>query len=262
MKIPIYQVDAFASRVFSGNPAAVCPLDDWLPEETLQRIAAENNLAETAFFVRRNGHYELRWFTPVVEVPLCGHATLASAHVITECLTPGERTIEFVSPHSGRLPVEKKDDLLVLDFPQYHLQEIAMPPGLTEAIGLEPRRMWETEGSLAMLLFDSEADIRSISPDSGALGKFPFNGFIITAKGDESDFVSRFFAPRIGIPEDPVTGGAHCALIPFWAERLGKRKLHARQLSARGGELLCELTDKRVRIAGRASLYMRGEIFV
>lgn len=264
MNIPIYQVDAFANRVFSGNPAAVCPLDDWLPDETMQRIAAENNLAETAFFVGRNGHYELRWFTPVVEVPLCGHATLAAAHVISYELAADGKPIEFASLRSGRLRVEKQDDLLVLDFPRHTFEEIAVPAGLAEAIGKSPRQVWAAEGGIAMvmLLFDDEEEIRSIAPDFAALEKLPFDSFVVTSPGTQSDFVSRFFAPRFGIPEDPVTGGAHCALIPFWAERLGKQKLHARQLSARGGELFCELNGDRVRIGGHARLYMRGEIFV
>lgn len=261
MNIPIYQVDAFTNQPMHGNPAAVCPLSEWLPDETMQKIAAENNLSETAFFVKRDAHYELRWFTPTIEVNLCGHATLATAQVIFNCLNLEEKVVDFFSPRSGRLSVEKQNDILVLDFPKFSLNEIAIPAGLAEAVGKRPQRTWETQGHFAMLLFENEEDIRSIRPDMGALSQIPYE-IIVTAKGVNSDFVSRVFGPRVGITEDPVTGSAHCSLIPYWAERLGKEKLYARQISKRGGELFCELRDERVKIGGHAVLYLKGEIYV
>jgi PhzF family phenazine biosynthesis protein len=261
MNIPIYQVDAFTNQPMRGNPAAVCPLGEWIADETMQKIAAENNLAETAFFVKRDAHYELRWFTPTTEIDLCGHATLASGYVIFNCLNLEDKVIDFFSPRSGRLSVEKQGDILALDFPAFSLNEIAPPAGLIEAVGKKPQRIWETQGHYAMLLFENEEDIKSIQPDMGALSQIPYE-IIVTAKGVNSDFVSRMFAPRVGVPEDPVTGSAHCSLIPYWAERLGKEKLHARQISERSGELFCELRGERVKIAGHAVLYLKGEIYV
>ena len=262
MNLQIFQVDAFTREVFAGNPAAVCPLTEWLANETMQKIALENNLAETAFFVKNGDAYEIRWFTPKIEVDLCGHATLASAFVIFDCLNLEEKQVNFYSARSGNLSVEKQGDLLVLDFPRYPVNEIEMLPELTEAVGRASQKMWETQGNMAMLLFESEEDIKSIEPDMSALAKIPFDEVIVTAKGTDADFVSRMFAPRIGIPEDPVTGAIHCSLIPFWAERLGKQKLYARQLSARGGELFCELAGERVKIGGNAALYLKGEIYI
>jgi PhzF family phenazine biosynthesis protein len=263
MNIPIYQVDAFTNQPMRGNPAAVCPLDEWLAAETMQKIAAENNLAETAFFVKRDSHYELRWFTPTTEINLCGHATLASGYVIFNCLNLEDKVVNFISPISGPLSVEKQGDVLVLDFPAFSVNEIAAPAGLVEAIGKKPRQIWETQGGrIAMLLFENEEDIKSIQPDMAALSRIPYEAIIVTAKGVGSDFVSRVFGPRVGIPEDPVTGSTHCSLIPFWAERLGKEKLYARQLSRRGGELFCELSGDRVKIGGHAVLYLKGEIYV
>jgi PhzF family phenazine biosynthesis protein len=261
MNIPIYQVDAFTNQLMSGNPAAVCPLSEWLSEETMQKIAAENNLSATAFFVKRDGHYELRWFTPASELTLCGHATLATSHVIFNCLNWEDKAVDFVSLRSGHLRVEKQNDLLVLDFPKFSLTEIEMPAGLVEAIGKRPQRIWETQGHFAMLLFENEEDIKSMQPDMSALRHIPYE-IIVTAKGVESDFVSRVFGPRVGNPEDPVTGSSHCSLIPFWAEQLGKEKLYARQLSKRSGALFCELRGDRVRIGGHAVLYLKGEIYV
>ena len=262
MNIPIYQVDAFTNQPMRGNPAAVCPLNEWLADETMREIAAENNLSETAFFVNRGNRYEIRWFTPTTEIDLCGHATLATSHVIFNCLNLEDKVVDFFSPRSGRLAVEKKKDLLVLDFPTFSLNEIAIPAGLVEAVGKRPQRIWETQSHMAMSLFENEEEIKSIQPDMTALGRIPFDEIIVTAKGVDSDFVSRVFAPRIGIPEDPVTGASHCALIPFWAEQLGKEKLHARQLSQRGGDLFCELRSERVKIGGHAVLYLKGEIYV
>jgi PhzF family phenazine biosynthesis protein len=262
MNIPIYQVDAFTNRPMRGNPAAVCPLSEWLADGTMREIAAENNLSETAFFVKRDDRYELRWFTPTTEIDLCGHATLGSAHVIFNCLHLENEVVDFFSPRSGALSVEKQGDVLVLDFPKFSHNEIAIPAGLVEAIGKKPQRIWETQGRMAMLLFENEDDIRSIQPDMAALGQIPYEAVIVTAKGVDSDFVSRVFGPRVGIPEDPVTGSTHCSLIPYWAERLGKEKLYARQLSNRGGELFCELSGERVKIGGHAVLYLKGEIYV
>ena len=262
MNLQIFQVDAFTNRLFAGNPAAVCPLTEWLEDDAMLKIAAENNLAETAFFVKKDDVYEIRWFTPVVEMNLCGHATLASAFVIFDCLKLEENKVEFYSSKSGKLSVEKQDEILILDFPRYGVNEIEIDADLVEAVGKKPLQTWETQGNMVLMLFDAEDDIKNIAPDMSALGKIPFDEVIVTAKGDSADFVSRMFAPRIGIPEDPVTGAIHCSLIPFWAERLGKETLYARQISARGGELFCELKGERVKIGGNATLYLKGEIYV
>lgn len=262
MSLAIYQVDAFTNKTFGGNPAAICPLEEWLSEEAMQKIAAENNLAETAFFVKKGDVYEIRWFSPTVEIPLCGHATLASAHVLFNCLGEQSASLKFRSCGRGDLGVEKHGDLLVLDFPAYDLRETEAPAALVEALGKEPLNAWETQGKMIMLRFESEAEVRSFDPDMGALAKLSYNEVIVTAPGDDSDFVSRMFAPKIGIPEDPVTGAIHCSLIPYWASQLGKTKLFARQVSKRGGELFCELAGERVRIGGNAALYMKGEIYV
>ena len=262
MNLTIYQVDAFTKQVFAGNPAAVCPLQEWLSDETMLKIAAENNLSETAFLVKKEDFYEIRWFTPSVEINLCGHATLATSFVIFNCLNLEDKTVKFYSSRSGHLSVEKQDDLLILDFPKYGLNEIELLPELAAAVGKTPQKIWETQGNMALLLFETEEDIKSLQPDMPALSRIDFDEFIVTAKGADSDFVSRLFAPRIGIPEDPVTGATHCSLIPYWAEKLGKQKLYARQLSARGGELFCELNGERVRIGGNAALYLKGEIYI
>ena len=262
MNLQIFQVDAFTSKPFGGNPAAVVPLAEWLPDETMLKIAAENNLSETAFFVKNGDRYDIRWFTPTVEVNLCGHATLASAYVIFELLKLEESLVKFHSHHSGKLSVEKKDGLMVLDFPAYPVNEIEPVPAIADAIGKMPLKTWETQGNMVMLRLASESDIRALDPDMSALTKIPFDEVIVTAPGDDADFVSRMFAPRIGIPEDPVTGAIHCSLIPYWAEQLTKDKLFARQVSARGGELFCELAGERVKIGGNATLFLKGEIFV
>lgn len=262
MNLTIYQVDAFTKEVFKGNPAAVCPLTEWLPDETMQRIALENNLAETAFFVKNGDVYEIRWFTPLIEVNLCGHATLASAHVIFNELGESASVIKLHSHRSGELSVEKQGERLILDFPSYNLNEIEIDEKLVEAVGKRPLQTWETQGNMVFMLFERESDIAAIEPEMSALAKIPFDEVIVTAKGDSADFVSRMFAPRIGIPEDPVTGAIHCSLIPFWAERLDKTEMFARQISARGGELFCELAGDRVKIGGNATLYLKGEIYV
>ena len=262
MNLTIYQVDAFTKQVFAGNPAAVCPLQEWLPGETMQKIALENNLSETAFFVKKDGTYEIRWFTPTIEIDLCGHATLASAYVIFNYLGETESVINLHSHRSGSLSVEKQDDRLILDFPSHPPVECELPADVAEAVGATPVKSWEAQGNMLMLLFESEDDIKSLHPDMSALSNLAYDEVIVTAKGREADFVSRLFAPRIGIPEDPVTGATHCSLIPYWAHQLGKEKLYARQLSARGGELFCELSDERVKMGGNATLYLKGEIYI
>jgi len=262
MNLTIYQVDAFTKQIFAGNPAAVCPLTEWLADDVMQRIALENNLSETAFFVKKDGVYEIRWFTPTIEIDLCGHATLASAFVIFNFLGETESVINLYSPRSGNLSVEKQGDRLILDFPSRPPVECELPADVTEAVGATPVKSWEAQGNMLMLLFESEAEIKCLNPDMSALSKLDFDEVIVTAKGADADFVSRLFAPRIGIPEDPVTGATHCSLIPYWAQQTGKEKLYARQLSSRGGELFCELRGNRVKIGGNGVLYLKGEIYV
>lgn len=262
MKFQIYQVDAFTNKVFGGNPAAVVPLDEWLPDVTMLKIAAENNLAETAFFVKGDDRYHIRWFTPTVEVNLCGHATLASAHVIFNELRLEDAFVPFHSERSGHLGVEKHGDKLVLDFPAYPLTEIPHSNELAKAAGVTPMKVWESQGNMVFLRAEDEEEVRNLAPDLHALEQLPYDEVIVTAAGDDCDFASRMFAPRIGIPEDPVTGAIHCTLIPYWAEQLGKDKLFARQVSKRGGELFCELNGDRVKIGGNAVTFLKGEIYV
>jgi PhzF family phenazine biosynthesis protein len=259
MRIPIYQVDAFSSSVFSGNPAAVCPLSEWLPSETLQAIAAENNLAETAFFVRDNGRFALKWFTPVCEVDLCGHATLASAHVLFHELNEPGDTIRFETK-SGELTVRRAGDHLALDFPSRPPGPTEVHPDLLRALGGKPLEVLAARDY--MVRYASQAELAALRPDFGLLAGVDKFAVIATAPGDECDFVSRFFAPAKGIPEDPVTGSAHCTLIPYWAKQLDKTELKARQISKRGGELFCKLNGDRVKISGHAVLFLRGEIIV
>jgi predicted PhzF superfamily epimerase YddE/YHI9 len=257
MKIPIYQIDAFTSRVLAGNPAAVCPLPSWLPDATLQAIAAENNLSETAFFVGRDGEYQLRWFTPLCEVDLCGHATLASAFVVLRHLEPARSSVRFSSP-SGPLAVSRQQELLALDFPARPPGRGSVPAGIGAALGREPSEILLARD--AMAVYGSEEEVRELEPDMARLSQLECFAVMATAPGREVDFVSRFFAPRAGVPEDPVTGSAHCTLVPYWSSRLGKTKLHARQVSKRGGELWCEDRGERVRIAGHAVQYLEGTI--
>lgn len=261
MNLEIFQVDAFTDKAFGGNPAAVCPLTEWLPDETMLQIAAENNLSETAFFVKNGDRHDIRWFTPAVEVNLCGHATLASAHVIFNELRLEDSQIRFYSDKSGDLGVTKEGNRLVLDFPAYPIKEIEP---IAELAGAEvpPLKYWETQGKMLMLLLENEETVTTLKPDFHRLAQLPYDEVIVTAKGDTADFVSRMFAPRIGIPEDPVTGAIHCSLIPYWAKELGKERLLARQVSRRGGELFCELAGDRVKIGGNTALYMKGEIYV
>jgi PhzF family phenazine biosynthesis protein len=259
MEIPIFQVDAFAGSVFSGNPAAVCPIEDWLPDETLQAIAAENNLAETAYFVRRNGGFQLRWFTPTCEVDLCGHATLASAFVLFEELREPGEALRF-DTKSGALFVRRNNGLLALDFPSRPPQAVQADPSLRSALGGDPVEILAARDYLVR--YRSEAEVRALAPDFAALKKLDRFAVIATAPGEDCDFISRFFAPGQGIPEDPATGSSHCTLTPYWAGQLGKTDLHARQISARGGELFCKLLGDRVEIAGRATLFLRGRILI
>jgi PhzF family phenazine biosynthesis protein len=260
MLIPIYQVDAFAGALFRGNPAAVCPLDRWLKDETLQAIAAENNLSETAYYVRENGRYHLRWFTPAVEVDLCGHATLAAAHVIFDLRQEtSEQQVVFGS-RSGELTVARENDLYVLDFPARFPLETEADPALFEALGSPPSVFLRTGDCFCV--FETEEQIRALAPDMSKLAAVDCRGVIVTAPGKDCDFVSRFFAPRAGIPEDPVTGSAHTNLIPYWSRKLGKKKLFARQISRRGGELWCEDRGARVAIGGRAIKYLEGHIAI
>ena len=258
MQLPIFQVDAFTSRVFAGNPAAVCPLDAWLEDELMQSIATENNLSETAFLVPRDGGYRIRWFTPAVEVDLCGHATLAAAFVVKQFLDRDAGVIELES-RSGPLGVRCEDERFVLDFPAWPGEPIEAPAKLIEALGASPVEVVDAPYWMAVL--ESEAQVRALRPEFARLAQLA-KAVIVTAPGDEVDFVSRFFAPTYGIDEDPVTGSAHCTLVPYWSRKLGRRELAARQVSARGGELRCVDRGERVDIAGEAALYLRGTIEV
>lgn len=259
MELPIYQIDAFTGAVFSGNPAAVCPLTEWLPDEKLQAIANENNLSETAYFVPAGDGFHLRWFTPTVEVDLCGHATLASAYLLFEVLQHAGDSVRF-DTKSGQLAVRREGELLVMDFPSRPPAPVDIHNGLIKSLGGLPVEILAARDYLVR--YHSEADVRSLDPDMEALKKIDRFAVIATAPGDQCDFVSRFFAPAKGVPEDPVTGSAHCTLIPYWAEELGKTELTARQVSRRGGELYCKLSGGRVQIAGRAALYLKGTIFI
>lgn len=259
MDIPIYQVDAFASEVFKGNPAAVCPLDDWLPDETLQAIAVENNLSETAYLVARGDDYDLRWFTPAAEVDLCGHATLGSAYVIANHLKPGADSMRFHT-RSGVLSVSRQGDSFTLDFPALKLERLPDNPDVVAALGTAPLEIWKSMDLMAV--FRNEAEIRDMKPDMAKVAALKTRGVIVTAPGETCDFVSRFFAPQSGIPEDPVTGSAHCITTPYWAKRLGKTKMNARQISKRGGELAVEVKGERILLTGRAAPYLEGRIRV
>jgi PhzF family phenazine biosynthesis protein len=261
MKIPMYQVDAFASQVFSGNPAAVCMLDSWIDDNILKSIAAENNLSETAFLVRNTGGFDIRWFTPTTEVGLCGHATLASAFVLFTCRGWSKKEICFNTRKSGQLVVSKRNDLIDMDFPSRPARSRTAPSGLREALGATPVAILGSAEVLLVVL-ENEKAVRELQPDFSALERVECRGVIVTSKGSRSDFVSRFFAPRLGIPEDPVTGSAHCVLVPYWSSELHKKDLHAFQVSKRGGELFCIDAEDRVKISGRAVLYLEGVITI
>ena len=256
----IYQVDAFTEKVFSGNPAAIVPLDEWLDPHILQEIAVENNLSETAFFVKNEDNsYRIRWFTPETEVDLCGHATLASAHVLYEFLNFDGEKVVFES-NSGQLTVHKENNLYWMDFPSNPPEHVPVPKLLPEAIGVIP--IYTGINTDLLVLVQDEETVRSIRPDLLILKKMEVRGTIITAPGKDVDFVSRFFAPSVGVPEDPVTGSAHTVLTPFWSRRLKKQKLKARQVSKRGGNLICIQKGDRVKIGGHAVTYMTGEISI
>ncbi len=257
MKLSIYQIDAFAEDVFKGNPAAVCLLEEWLPDEVLQNIALENNLSETVFLVNRGETYEIRWFTPVVEVDLCGHATLASAYVIYEICGHKDNEIVFTS-RSGELTVRRKELMLELDFPVSDIFQCEISDDMKLGLGKEPLEVWRSDDYIAV--FESESDILSLAPDFSTLAKLECRGISVTAPGEKTDFVSRFFAPKCGVNEDPVTGSAHCELMPYWVARLGRNELSAAQLSKRGGMLQCTLSGKRVLISGKAVKYLEGTI--
>jgi PhzF family phenazine biosynthesis protein len=257
MRVPIFQVDAFATSRFTGNPAAVMPMDVLPDDATLQAIAAENNLAETAFLVRDGADYRLRWFTPAVEVPLCGHATLASAAVIMERLEPGRREVVFRTA-SGPLTVWRTDNGYCMSLPARPSDPIPAPDGLAEALGAVPLEVFANMFNY-MAVMDCAATVRALAPNMAAVAKIGRPGIIATAQGDGGhDFVSRYFAPAKGIDEDPVTGAAHCMLIPYWAKRLGRTALHAHQASRRGGELRCRLAGDRVEIEGACIFYLEG----
>jgi PhzF family phenazine biosynthesis protein len=253
MKQKIYQVDAFADRLFEGNPAAVCPLDEWLPDGKLQQIAMENNLSETAYFVDEDDGYRLRWFTPAAEVDLCGHATLASAHVLFEHLDYRNPEITFNS-NSGPLKVRKDSGMLVMNFPTSVWEEADPPEELMDALGTGAEEVYRA--SDYMVVLESEEQVRNLDPNFFLLNRIETRGVIVTAPGEQYDFVSRFFAPAVGINEDPVTGSAHTMLAPYWSERLGKDELKARQVSNRGGTVYCRMLADRVEIAGKAVTYL------
>lgn len=257
MKIKQYQVDAFSTVAFKGNPAAVCPLKNWLDDDLLQAIAEENNLSETAFFIPSARGFNLRWFTPVKEVDLCGHATLATAHVIFEVLGYTEPVIIFET-RSGELFVKKKGSVLQMNFPARPPTACDISETLAQGLGVRPIEVLAADDYLAV--FDSEATIRAIAPNHALLGQLDLRGVIVTAPGTDVDFVSRFFAPKLGIPEDPVTGSAHCELAPYWANKFGKNTLYARQVSKRGGNLACEVIGNRVVLSGGAVTVIEAEI--
>jgi PhzF family phenazine biosynthesis protein len=257
MKIPIYQIDAFSNRVFAGNPAAVCPLEEWLEDSLMQAVAQENNLSETAFFVPEKKGYRIRWFTPVAEVDLCGHATLAAAFVIFNYIGNSRDAVTFNS-RSGLLTVTTANELLSMDFPSQPPVSCEAPKELLDGLGKEPLEVLRSEDYMAV--FSGQDDIVELHPHMRMLEKLDLRGVIVTAEGKDVDFVSRFFAPKLRIEEDPVTGSAHCALTPYWAKKLGKKDLRAHQMSHRGGELFCRDSGDRVVISGRAVKFMEGFI--
>ena len=263
--LSIFQVDAFATEIFAGNPAAVCPLDTWCEDRLLQAIAAENNLAETAFFGPEcDGEfdYRLRWFTPVVEVELCGHATLACAHVIFTELDSSTNSVVF-SSRAGKLTVSRDNGLLDMDFPAWQVENTAPPQALLDGLGQEPEAVYvDSEHPNYYVVYPDEKTVRAVNPNFGLLQELHPFGVAITAPGIQSDFASRYFAPSYGIDEDSVTGSIHSALTPYWSARLGKDSLHARQVSERGGELFCVNAGERVHIAGRAVTYLKGQITI
>jgi len=261
MKLKLYQVDAFTDKVFSGNPAAVCPLESWLKEDLMQKIAMENNLAETAFYVKNGDAYEIRWFTPTIEVDLCGHATLGSAYVLFNFQNYSGNLVKFHSRRSGQLSVEREGDLLKLNFPADTYNQIELSSELKACFDKSPVEAYKGKTDF-MVVFPNERDIRDLTPAFHEISKLPGRGLIVTAPGDSVDFVSRFFGPQSGINEDPVTGSAHTTLTPYWSKRLGKIELTAMQLSSRIGHLKCKFLNERVEISGKGKEYLIGDIFV
>jgi PhzF family phenazine biosynthesis protein len=260
-KIPLYQVDAFTDKLFHGNPAAVCITDQWLDDSIMQNIAAENNLAETAFVIPNGNDYGLRWFTPETEVDLCGHATLAAGFVLFKFYFVAGESIHFHSKNSGILNVMRNGNFLTLDFPADDIYPVDPTPVLLKAFNVKPLETWKGKTDY-MLVFASQEEIEMMKPDMNLLDKVPARGIIVTAPGKETDFVSRFFGPQCGVPEDPVTGSAHTSLTPYWAKKLNKTELTARQLSKRKGNLKCKVNGERIEITGQARLYLAGEILL
>lgn len=261
MTLPIYQVDAFTENIFGGNPAAVCPLTAWLPAEKMQKIAAENNLAETAFFVKNEDQFDLRWFTPAIEVDLCGHATLATAHVLFHHLNYEKNELIF-NTRSGELRVVKAEKGYTMNFPTDNLQSVSNPPeALLKSLNIEPVEIYAGREDY-LVVVDNQSVVESCTPDFRLLASIGGRGVIVTAQGIDVDFVSRCFFPAAGIDEDPVTGSAHTTLIPYWTKKLGKTRLTARQISTRGGFLQCEYLEERVELTGQVVTYLKGEIFV
>ena len=259
-KLRIYQIDAFTKRIFNGNPAAVCVLDEWLDDELMQNIGLENNLSETAFVVPKGDEYEIRWFTPTAEVDLCGHATLASAYALFHYYNHPSDTIIFQSKSRGKLTVTKNEDgSLTLDFPSDTVSKVELPEALKKAFNINPIECYKGKTDY-LLIYSSQEDIENTEPDFNLILNSGVRGVIISAPGNNTDFVSRFFAPQVGVNEDPVTGSAHTSLTPVWSKKLNKAKLSAKQLSQRGGELVCELVGDRVKISGNAVKYLIGEI--
>ena len=254
----IYQVDAFNNEIFKGNPAAVCPLKEWISEELMQHIAEENNLSETAFFVKNKSSFDIKWFTPACEIDLCGHATLAAAHIIFTELNYAEKVLEFNSK-SGKLTVKKNKDWYTLNFPSEEVQEIETPTLLKQALNVPIIKTYKGKWKLLVEL-ENETTITNLEPNFNLLSQLESNGIIVTSKGNSSDFVSRFFAPKLNINEDPVTGSAHTLLIPFWAKKLHKNKLDALQLSKRVGVLKCHYLNERVEMSGQAITYLKGQL--
>lgn len=258
----LFQIDAFTDKLYSGNPAAVCILENWIEDSAMQNIAMENNLAETAFAVKDDSKYIIRWFTPELEVDLCGHATLATAFVLFNYYSHGESSIQFFSPRSGNLLVEKGDNgLLIMDFPADEIKSVEPLNLLNEAIGKNPVKTFKGKTDF-LLIYSNQEEIEQLNPNFFLLNQVEARGIIVTAPGNHVDFVSRFFAPRCGVSEDPVTGSAHTSLIPYWSKVLGKSTLRAKQLSKRSGEIHCEFLGKRVKIAGKAAPYLKGEIII
>ncbi|MFC2087044.1 PhzF family phenazine biosynthesis protein [Bacteroidota bacterium] len=258
MTIPYFHVCSFTSEIFKGNPTGICPLEKWIEDEKMQKIAAENNLSETAFFVKENDYFKIRYFSPIVEIDLCGHATLASALVLYHMYEYKNMDIQFLS-NAGKLKIRKSNDLIIMNFPSYELSEIKLPEILLKGLNILPREVYEANEDY-MLVYKTEDEIIKLQPEFSELKKSKSRGIIVTAPGKEYDFVSRFFAPQVGIHEDPVTGSAHCAMSPYWSKKLNKRKLRAKQLSKRTGEIGCYYLGDRTEISGNAVFYMMGEI--